>query len=619
MTIVTSITRILGKGVYRLSIITSVALALIFLFYIYTVASYLKVTVYPLEHRIIYFKFFDTYIINRQIDHIIIAGGIVLWLALSLKGKVKFIAALIYGGIALLAVVTNYDVLLDIVALMSIPIIISFLLYNRFVSKKKNIRILERQANFLLINYFAIIGTVISLIGIIVSLAPIFAIPTNSMNIHNYPYDIFLFFSSFSPALILLLICCLPVKLFMKEFVSGILKFKNYGIGTLFPYSSTGIKSKSIIISLLLSMLLSVAVALIPHQPTINRDNQQIGVDTDYYVRWVDIMLHSHGYLEFLHQAFVIQNLGDRPITLIFLFTIAKIVNVNLFYITEYLPVILGPALVLAVFFLTRELTSNDTASLFAAVLTAMSFQVLIGIYAGFYANWFALIIGYMSFVFLIKFLKVPDNKLNLVVFSVLIVLLLFSHVYTWSILVIVMGVFLAIMLIFSYYRRRAIILLLLVVLASVIIDIARMTITGSAGGVEKDVEVAKLTGVGPEQFALRWSNLIRTIYSYVGGQFSNFIVYTLGLYWLFRSNLREPSSVFLMIYLSIGLFPFLLGNYIIQTRVFYDIPFQIPAAIGLVFIRKQTFGSVMLFPICMWLIGITIIAVSNFNLIVHS
>src|SRR6188472_1439736 len=360
MTTVTFITRMLGRGVYRLSIITSAVLALIFLFYIYTVASYLKVTVYPLEHRIIYFKFFDTYIINRQIDHIIIAAGIVLWLALSLKGKVKFIAALIYGGIALLAVVTNYDVLLDIVALISIPIIISFLLYNRFVSKKKNIKILERQANFLLINYFAIIGTAISLIGIIVSLAPIFAIPTNSMNIHNYPYDIFLFFSSFSPALILLLICCLPVKVFMKEFVSGILKFKNYGTGTLLPCSITGIKSKSIIISLLLSMLLSVAVALIPHQPTINRDNQQIGVDTDYYVRWVDILLHSHGYPEFLHQAFVIQSLGDRPITLIFLFTIAKIVNVNLFYITELLPVILGPALVLAVFFLTRELTSND-------------------------------------------------------------------------------------------------------------------------------------------------------------------------------------------------------------------------------------------------------------------
>src|SRR2546427_8634473 len=101
MTTFTYITRVLGKGAYRLSIITSVALALISLFYIYTVGSYLKVTIFPLEHRIIYYTFFDVYIINKQADHIVIAAGIILWLVLSLKDKAKFIVPLIYGGIAL--------------------------------------------------------------------------------------------------------------------------------------------------------------------------------------------------------------------------------------------------------------------------------------------------------------------------------------------------------------------------------------------------------------------------------------------------------------------------------------------------------------------------------------
>jgi hypothetical protein len=239
---------------------------------------------------------------------------------------------------------------------------------------------------------------------------------------------------------------------------------------------------------------------------------------------------------------------------------------------------------------------------------------VLVGIYAGFYANWFALIIGYVSFVFLFRFLKKPNNKLNLVVFSGLVVLLLFSHVYTWSILVIIMGIFFVSMLVLHYYHRKAIILLLLVILASVIVDVARMTLEGSAGGVEEDIEVAKVTGAGPEQFTLRWSNLLRTMYSYVGGQFSNFLVFALGLYWVFRSNLRDPSTIFLMIYLSVGLLPFLLGDYVIQTRVFYDIPFQIPAAIGLAFIRKQTSGGLIVaIPICLLFADISIMAVSNF------
>ena len=618
MTTAAYIASVLGNGTSRLSIITSGALALISLFYIYTVGSYLKVTIYPLEHRIIYHTFFDVYIINKQADHLIIAAGIVLWLGLSLKGKARFIAPVIYGGIALLAAKANHDAVLDIVVLTSIPMVISFFLYDRFVSKKKNSGILHTHANGLLVNYLAMIGIITGFIGLILSITPLFAIPPDSTHVRNYTYDIFLLFSSFSPVLIILLIGCLPVRLFIKGFMDGILKIKKNQIGSL-PPNDTCIKPKSKIIYLLLFMLLSVVLALIPHQPSINRDNQQIGVDTDYYVVWTNGLIHSHDYLEFLQQAFVIQNLGDRPLTLIFLFTLAKIVNVSLFYLTEYLPVILGPALVLAVYFLTRELTSNEIASLFASFLTATSFQVSIGIYAGFYANWFALIIGYVSFVFLIKFLKMPDNRLNLLIFSALIVLLLFSHVYTWSILVIVMGVFLAIMLKINHYRRQSIVLLLLVVLSSVIIDVARTTLTSSASGIEKDIEVAKVTGVGPEQFALRWSNLLRTIYSYVGGQFSDFIIFTLGLYWLFQSSIREPVAIFIITYLSVGLFPFLLGDYIIQTRVFYDIPFQIPAGIALYFIRKQTIGSVMWLPICIWLIGTSIIAVSNFYLILPS
>ena len=618
MTTAAYIASVLGNGTSRLSIITSAALALISLFYIYTVGSYLRVTIYPLEHRIIYYTSFDVYIINKQADHLIIAAGIVLWLALSLKGKARFIAPVIYGGIALLASTANHDAVLDIVALVSIPMVISFFLYDRFVSKKKNNGILHTHASRLLVKYLAMISIITGCIGLISSITVLLAIPSDSAHIRNYTYEIFLLFSSLSPVLMILLIGCLPVKLFIKGFMDGILKIKNNQIGST-PSNDSCVKPKSKIIYLLLVMLLSVFLALIPHQPSINRDNQQIGVDTDYYVVWTNGLLHSHDYLEFLQQAFVIQNLGDRPLTLIFLFILAKIVNVSLFYLTEYLPVILGPALVLAVYFLTRELTSNEIASLFASFLTATSFQVSIGIYAGFYANWFALIIGYVSFVFLFKFLKIPGNKLNLLVFSVLIVLLLFSHVYTWSILVIVMGVFLAIMLKLNYYRRQSIVLLLLVVLGSVIIDVARTTITSSASGIEKDIEVAKVTGVGPEQFALRWSNLLRTIYSYVGGQFSNFIIFTLGLYWLFRSSIREPATIFLITYLSIGLFPFLLGDYRIQTRVFYDIPFQIPAGIALYLIRKQAISSVMLLPICIWLIGTSITAVSNFYLILPS
>jgi hypothetical protein len=609
MITISHISNVLGKGASRISIMNSVALALISVFYVYSVGSYLKVAIYPLEHRIIYHKFFDIYIINRPVDHVIIAAGLALWLVLSLKGNAKLTIPLTYGGIALLIVAANYDILLDIIALISIPVILSLSLYDRFASKK----ILIVNANFLSINYLALLGTVIGIIGVVISLYPIFDIELNSMYARHYTYEIFLLLSSFSPALILLLISSVPSKLFFNEFMTKILKFRTNKID-LFPSNENKIKTKFIIIFLLLSMLLSTAVALIPHQLTINKDNQQIGVDTDYYVKWVNALIHSRDYREFLQQGFIVQSLGERPLTLIFLFTIAKVTNANLFFITEYLPVILAPALVLVVYFLTRQLTSNDKASLLSSFLTAISFQPLIGIYAGFYANWFALIIGYLSFVFLLRSLKSQDIKLNLIIFSALIVFLLFTHVYTWSVLAIIMSVFLLTMLKLKHYRRRTIVLLLLVILSSVIIGVAKMALTGSAGGVEKDIDVAKTRSLGPQQFANRFSNLTLTIYTYVGGQFNNFIIFSLGLYWVFRSNLNDASTIFLIICLSMGLFPFLLGDYIIQVRVFYDIPFQIPAAIALSFIRKQT--VIVAIPICLWLLDIAIMAVSNFYFI---
>jgi hypothetical protein len=58
-------------------------------------------------------------------------------------------------------------------------------------------------------------------------------------------------------------------------------------------------------------------------------------------------------------------------------------------------------------------------------------------------------------------------------------------------------------------------------------------------------------------------------------------------------------------------------SDWILQTRVFYNIPFpfQIPAASGLYYIIKQhpTKGLMILLPICIWLIAVSIVDVSNF------
>jgi hypothetical protein len=165
------ITKALGKGNSNLSIITSAILALISFFYIYTVSSYFKVGMYFLENRVIYDTHFDTYIINKYVDNIIIATGIVLWLILSIRGKARFVVPVIYAGLIIIAVLARLNILLDTIALMSIPVIILFLIYDRFASK----RVLHINTN-LSINCLALVAITIGIVGVIISSTPLFSI-----------------------------------------------------------------------------------------------------------------------------------------------------------------------------------------------------------------------------------------------------------------------------------------------------------------------------------------------------------------------------------------------------------------------------------------------------------
>ena len=140
------------------------------------------------------------------------------------------------------------------------------------------------------------------------------------------------------------------------------------------------------------------------------------------------------------------------------------------------------------------------------------------------------------------------------------------------------------------------------------------MSITGSFSGIGYGVSppFGELR-FGPEQFATRWSSLIDTTQNYYGSLFGNSIIYALGIYWLIRCKLTEVSTIFLISFLSIGIIPLFFGNWIVQSRVFYDIPFQIPAGIALAQIYRRGHSIITLIPIIIWLAAISITAVFNF------
>jgi len=606
------LSRVLGIGMPKVLIVSSATFVIVFLFSIYSFATYFKIDVWDFQDRVSYYSYFNSYLISPIIDHLIISLFSALWLASSLKHSTRFAIATIYGITAFVLALWNQELLLAIIAIISMPTIILLLILNLVSSKK--FLISDRN---LVINYFAIIGIGTGLLSLLISLEPLYFPDNELTELRSIAYEIFLIFSGLSPILLITLILSLPVKIIIDGCITAMQKTKIRFFNSM-TLSSRDIQGRTRLLFLILFVIFADLMVIIPHQDVINKTNTDVGVDTHYYVDEIKALRNSTSTDELFHKIFVDIQHGDRAFTLLFFFTITKIVHSNNFSLVfDYVPILLGPLLVLAVYFLTRELTSNDIASLLSAFITAISFHTLVGIYAGSYANWLALVVGYLSIVFVLRSLK-KTNKLNVIVFLVLINITLFTHIYTWSILSLVIGIFLLVLLKTKYYERRTIIILLLVLLSSVFIDMMRTLVTGVYSGLGYDISppTGSIVELGPEQFSMRWRTLVDSTLSYLGSIFGNVMIYALGLYWLIRSKIKNLSTIFIITFLSIGIIPLFLGNWIVQARVFYDIPFQIPAAIALTYLYQRRSGSLIVIAVCIWLITMSIRAVSNFYLI---
>jgi hypothetical protein len=608
----------LGSDFPKLSIITSSLLATISFFYIFTLGIYMHATVYIFIRRVTYINPFNDYIFSRYFDSVIISSLALLWFVLSLDRKLtRITVSTIYGSLLVIAIAANLQGLVALMELLTLPLIVSFLFYQK-TRRQQHKRFVRYFSLRLTLNYLLIIASVTGFLSILISLSVIFI--SQYIVVDNYGYDVFLFFSSFSPFLLIVSFFCFPAKLLIRNIFIRMLEIdKKWWLQTcelsLLVERRIQRSRKKTLIFLSFFILFSISLTLIPHLPTLNKDNQQIGSDSESYVEWITQLKQSRNLQDFLRSTFIDIMRGDRPLTLIFLFVLTNIINSPTLDTIEYLPVILGPALVIITYYLTRELTLNETASLFAAFLTGLGyFQISVGIYAGFYANWVALLAGYSSLIFFFRFLR-TSSKISLFIFFVLLLTTLFSHNYTWSVIVILTTIFLGVSLLVKSYPRKMTVVLLLVVLSSVGVDIVKTMMVesfGAGGGVTRVLEVAQ-SKVGLQPIGLVWNTLIDATQLHYGGIFCNFIILALVVYWLIRSNLGINFNMFITVFLMIGIPPLFFGDWIIQSRVFYNIPFQIPAAIALTYISRWESAIKILMPIYVWLIAMSIWTVSNF------
>jgi hypothetical protein len=598
-----------GKGNSLHVLASSALFSIILFFYMLNVTSFFQPIVYPFVDRITYPSYFqDKYFINDSIDSLIIILCTILWFQFSIADKKKYFIIASLGISFLLTLYLNIEMVTKALAAITFPTVILIIVIYKILMKKVipfNVK--------LSVNYISVFGISVAVVSAFVILRHILSpdLPSPS---ENYLYYFFMILSIFSPLYLVLIAFSYPLCLTFRKLKKMWWK-RNIEKQENIIVKKSHLKPKMQIFYLSLIIILSIIIPMIPHLSTVNEGNTVIGSDTKYYLGFLKTMAESSGYDEVVYKAFVTVVTGDRPFSLLFFYWLSTIFyQGNFYFLLEDLPILLSPLLVISTYFLTVRITGNHITSLLASLITIPS-HILIAIYAGFYANWFSLIWGYLVILFLFNSIDRP-RKINFFIFSTLLVTMMFSHVQTWTIFMYVIGLFIVVFFLRNIRKNKKLVLYILIsILPSILIDLARLLLLDSSG-VKQELGFAVEREVGIHGIYTIWNNLIDTAHLYLAGQIANPIILLLVIYWLYSTKVREHYTIFLSIFFSLFALPLLFADGTIQARFFYEIPFQIPAAIALMTLRERI-GNYMPFAICIWLIVMSFYMASNFVLVI--
>jgi len=387
----------------------------------------------------------------------------------------------------------------------------------------------------------------------------------NSWHFAQLEMQLHYLISTISPVIFLTLAVAIIIRIIIKP----ILK-KSKPTKTIISVSKIQFR-----LFLIILFFLSVLIPIYPYLESLNPDFRMLGVDDNYYYGWINELIESNDPLK---TAFIDIRLGDRPFSLLPIFSINIITGIQPEIIIPLLPIILTPSLLAITIFFIRRFTNDRISQLILGFMTLSSFQVTVGIYAGFHANWFALLTMLGSYLVTLLYFNEKKNW-YIVLILILLVLTLLFHVYTWTFTIIVISIFIAISIFKNRKELRRLFPIIAVIGLTIMIDFFRSQFFGGISGVGEDINLVS-SFVGIEQFAQRWENLTYLSHIMMGGFYSNVLILFLSLIWIIKVDLNKPLNRLLFSASVPLLIPILVSDFGIQSRILYNIPFFILAAI---------------------------------------
>jgi hypothetical protein len=408
----------------------------------------------------------------------------------------------------------------------------------------------------------------ISGINVLLLIHWIILVPLNITNILEsialIKLDFFYYFTYLTPLIIILLLFSWMFKIILKWGWNKI-PIKNT------PINQTQ-KNPYINTLLIASITLSIIASIYPYLQSINPQNLLIGVDTEYYINSTEILDSN------VFQAFNITG-GSRPLIHLAIFSIIRLTGINSLIVVKYFPILLNPLLTISVFFITYQIYRDEKHASWAAFFTASGYQVTINMYSFFLTNMLGLVLAFFSLGFLFRTLR-EDDISSLLVASLLGTLLVFTHPWTLS------QYFASVTALtgFIFYRYRTegkeykLLKPLIIYLGILVIaEIAKSIFLKGFGG----MAAISLSFEGLEGFFEFWSHNIFSIQFLYGGLHSNLILILLAIAGAFLLDYENIYERYFTILIALTSTVFLIGTEMIKSRLLFNLPIGIFAALG--------------------------------------
>jgi len=345
-------------------------------------------------------------------------------------------------------------------------------------------------------------------------------------------------------------------------------------------------------ILLTIAAIVGAVFAYTPYRPDLNPSGNLVGVDSQLYVDWLGEMM-SRPVDEAVHYAFAEAALGSRPLLLIPVYAISMLGGISPKLAIQSLPAALTPLLTLSTFMFVRRGVRSENAAGLAGVLAAFSFNLAVGMWGSYYANWLALAEAYLFLTILLSFSD-SQSFPKFAVLTWLSLTILLTHPWTWVMILTVCVVFSI-----TIWREGKgpsytlhIVLLILVGLGA---DVLKNWILGPPT-VATDLST-KGPVAGLHELIMIWPNVIDSLLFTHSGLLANSALLSLAILSLLALRFADQFQRLLVIWTTSAAVPFVFLDSYHQARIVYDLPIPILAAMGLVLLASLTARSRLRWP----------------------